>query len=147
MAAGVLHSSDEDNLWARCLKPLPLHYWVIPHRRLPHAALATADWPRHSPPVMVLRQSVAYVLFAPPMLSQAMAGFPVVRLATPTSTWPSRCRNTGSGIHARQVCASVTPGSTRSSPAKNDSTSAREWLCQVAAMYSADSRLPSASSS
>jgi hypothetical protein len=36
---------------------------------------------------------------------------------------------TGSGIQARQVCASVTPGPTSSSPAKNDPTSAREWLC------------------
>ena len=60
------------------------------------------------------------------------------------STWPSRRRRTGSGIHARQVCASVTPGPTRSSPAKNNSISAREWLCQVAAVYSAASRLPSA---
>ena len=35
-------------------------------------------------------------------------------------TWPSRRRSTGSGIHARQVCASVTPGPTSSSPVKND---------------------------
>ena len=44
---------------------------------------------------------------------------------TPASTWPSRHRSTGSGIHARHVPASATPGPTRSSPAKNDSTSAQ----------------------
>src|ERR1035441_4936647 len=48
---------------------------------------------------------------------------------------------------ARHVPASPTPGPTSSSPAKNDSTSAREWLCQVAAVYSVDNFLPSASSS
>ena len=37
------------------------------------------------------------------------------------------------GIHARQVCASVTPGPTSSSPAKNDVMSAGVWLCQAAA--------------
>ena len=67
--------------------------------------------------------------------------------ATPASTWPSRCLMIGSGIHARHVPASATPGPTSSSPAKNDSTSAREWLCQVAAVYSVDNFLPSASSS
>ncbi len=50
------------------------------------------------------------------------------------------------GIHARQVYASVTPGPTSSSPAKNDTTSAGAWLYQAAAVYSAASRLPSISS-
>jgi hypothetical protein len=53
----------------------------------------------------------------------------------------------GSGCQGRQVCASLMPGPTISTPAKNDATSSRELLINCPAVYSAASRLASVSSS
>lgn len=64
---------------------------------------------------------------------------------TPASTCP--LRSSAAGGRFGQVRASVTPGPTSSSPSKNSTMPAGEWLYQVAAVYSSASCLASCSSS